>query len=412
MTDNQQPTTTALAMADFVITKESVQQLLDFLQRGQAVAVNELNQIQPLVLPPEPSPQDIATLTQQKDQYVQMLAKCKMVYDKMMAKRKAFTDPIKEKIAIIMSFENALDPTKDNNDYAKARKIVDSFNQQLLTYTKLQEKKAELEKKRTQYKIDLRAAVEKQLLEMMTGQEKNLRDGMSKWEAGLTLDNIVAKEQALRAAPIDLKKEKYDACFHMNFAANTSLFTIEDIKAFIDGLKAEFTYEKYNEQHQQMAAPIKNEYLAKLPDVKATLEKIKGDAEAEKKRKADLDAKAKADLATIDASASAKRDEIDNKKDMAVMESEFVEQGTTAGLPGQNTKKVASFENDAMWLNPLLQVISHVAINKMKPIKNAKGEYIPAIQWWLTQYESCHQGKVIPGLKMEDEAKTTIRAKA
>lgn len=409
MTDQQQPATTTTAVAiQFSVTPEIVQQLLEFLERGQKVAVSELQKIQPLVFDAEKLPE----LQKKKEEYVQMLSKSKMVYEKMVGKRKAFTDPIKERIQQIMTFENAIDPIKENNEYAKARKVIEQFDQQLLSYTKQQQQKAELEKRRTQYKIDLRTAVEKRLLEMMTGQQKNLTQGMINWESGLTLENIAAKEASLRAVPLDLNKDKYNACFNIDFNADTNLFTIEDIKAFIEGLKKDFTFEKYNEDYVQMAAPIKNAYLAKLPDVKATLTKIKGDADAAAKRKKDLEEESKTQLAAIDVQAEAKRDAIDVSKDMSVMESEFVAQGTTADLPNQASKKVASFENDNLWLNPLLQVIAHVATNGKLKMKNAKGEFVPEIQKWLTAFESCHQGKVIPGLKLEDAAKTTIRAKA
>lgn len=403
-------TTTTAVSIGFSITPESVQQLLEFLERGQNVAVSELANVQPLELPAQPSPEDVASLTVQKEVYVQILAKCKMVYDKMTAKRKAFTDPIKDKIGMIMAFENRLDPTKDNNDYAKARKVIENFNQQVLQYTKQQEAKAEREKKRTQYKVDLRTAVEKRLLEMMTGKEKNLTDGMIKWEAGLALENIAEREASLRKAPLDLKQESYDACFNTDFPLS-NLFTPEEIRYFIQGLKKELTYAKYNEDHQKMAAVIKNMYLAKLPDIKANLEKIKGDAEAEKKRKDELAEQSKTQLASIDAVAVTKREEIDHRQEMGHMDAEFQEQGTTADLPGQNTRKIASFESDSLWLKPFLEVVAHVAISKAKSIRNPKGEYIASIAWWLKEFESCHQGKVIAGLKMTDEAKTVIKAK-
>lgn len=408
MTDT--PTTTTAVAMTFSVTTERVQELLDFLQRGQAAAVTELNTIQPLVLPPQPTAEEIARLTATKETYVLSLSKCKKVHEKMMEKRKAFTDPIKEKIAQIMTFENALDPTKDNNNYAKARKVIEDFDNQILAYTKAQQALAETEKKRAQYKIDLRTAVEKRLLEMMTGQEKTLTQGMIGWEGTLTLENIIQKETQLKAAPLELKRERYDACFHTDFNAS-NIMKPEDIKVFIEGLKTDFTYDAYNEKYKQMAAPIKNAYLAKLPDIKTRLEKIKGDAAAEAERKKELEEQQKTAIASIDLAAAEKTEEIDNRKDMAVMETEFIQQGTTADLPSQASKKVASFENENLWLQPLLQVIAHVATNGKMKVKNTKGEWVPEIQKWLTAFESCHQGKVIPGLKMEDAAKTTIRAK-
>jgi hypothetical protein len=405
-------TNTTTVSPVFSITPETVTQLLTYLQQGQAVAVAELQQIQPLNLPAQPTPEDIIKLQQQKEVIVGRLSKVKLVYDKMLAKRKAFTDPIKEKISQIMSFENAIDYNKDNNEYAKARKIIEDFDQAILEYTKREKEKAELEKRKTQYKADLRAAVERRLLEMMTGQEKTTTTMMINWESGLTLENIAQKESTLKAAKLELKKEKYDECFNTNFTMNTHLLSAEDTKLFIEALKTSLTYEHYNEQYLQMAGPIKNEYLAKIPSVKEKLEKIKGNAEAEKKRKADLATQQTEALASIDKQAEVKAEDIENKKDLAHMESEFVQQGTTGELPSQASKKVASFENDAMWLQPLLLVISHVAINGSVKIKNAKGEYAPEIAKWLKAFESCHGGKVIPGLKMEDEAKTTIRAKS
>lgn len=408
MTDSQ-PTTTAVSLA-FSITPESVTELLSFLQRGQSVAVNELQQIQPLLLPAQATAEQVAELQKQKEVYEERLSKAKQVYEKMMLKRKAFTDPIKDKLTQIMQFENALDPSKTNNEYAKAWKVVDDFEQQVLSWTKIQQQKAELEKRRNQYRADLRAAVEKRLLEMMTGQEKTLTQGMVSWESGLTLENLQQKEQALRDAKLVLKQERYDACFNTDFPQSNLLMETE-VKAFIEGLKTEFTFNSYNEQYLRMAAPIKNAYLAKLPDIKVRLEKIKGDAEAEATRKKELAEQAQTQAAAIDKIADAKREEIEQKQETEHYTAEFIQQGSTQDLPTQPTKKTASFENDAMWLQPLLQVIAHVAITDPVKIRNTKGEYVPEIQKWLTAFEKCHGGKVVPGLKLDDEVKTIIRKK-
>jgi hypothetical protein len=403
----QPATTTTDISTVFSITPESAQELLTFLQQGQNVAVQELNQIQPIVF----DATKLSELQEVKEEYVAKLSKSKLVYEKMMSRRKEFTDPIKEKLTQIMQFENALDPTKDNNDYAKARKVIEQFDRDVLIYNKQQTEKADLEKRKTQYRVDIRTNVEKKLLEMMTGQEKGITTAMINWEAGLALDNIDAKEASLKNAKLGLSKEKYDGCFHTNFQMNVHLMTETETKEFIEGLKKEFTYEVYNEKYLQMAAPIKNAYLAKIPDIKANLEKIKGDADAEAKRKSDLAEQTKTSIASIDQQATSKLEEIEHKQEMGHLEAEFVQQGTTADLPNQASKLVAVFENEAMWLKPLLEVISHVAINGKFKLKNAKGEFVPEIQKWLTTFESCHGGKVIAGLRMDDTAKTIIKAK-
>ncbi len=403
----QQPTTTAI-VPSLSITPEMIRDLVGYLQKGHEVAVSNLKLIQSI--PFDPNNTDVGK--KEREAVADTLAKAKKIYDAMSTRRKVLTDPIKSVIEQIMSYENDINyNSKTNNEFHRARAVLEAYDQQVLDAKKVAEVQAEFNRKVAVYKAELKAAVQRRLLEMMTGQEKNLRQGMINWEGSLTVENIDQKEKSLRDANLKLNPEKYNACFHTDFPMNTHLLSKEDTVKLIESFKAEFTYEKTNEEYMLMAGPIKNEYLAKLPDVKEKLIKSAGDAKAEEQRKLELKKQEQVELDKINQQALAKGDEITNQAELSKMEASFVMQGTLSDSEAGPSKKVASFTDDKAWLAPLLNVIGQCALHPKFPgiFKKSGGEYIDAVGWWMKFFGQYCPDKDVKGITLTDVAKTIVK---
>ena len=90
------------------------------------------------------------------------------------------------------------------------------------------------------------------------------------------------------------------------------------------------------------------------------------------------------------------------------MEGDFTAQAMTADIDAGPSKKVFSFENDAMWLPAFLQVVSKCAIHpKFKGIM-AKDGYVPEVKKWMDFY-SANVGEPLKGLKTDQVAKTIVK---
>lgn len=404
----EQPTTTLPALSQ-PITAESVQQLATRLEQGRNVAVVELQKIKDIPF----DINDPEVGKPERDLYNDKLVKAKAVYEKMYQIRKPFTDKLDEIRSAILAYENEINyQSKNMNEYNRARAVIEAYDQKVLDAAKHAEKVAEFNKRVATYKADLRAAVQRALLGLMTSQEKTLRQGMINWEAALTLDDIEAKAEGLKKVQLKLNKDKYDACFHTNFDMNTQLLSQQDTEKYIQSLKSEFTYEHYNEQYIKMAAPIKSEYIGKIPDIKAKLQQIKDDKDAAEQRQKELQQQSQQVVREVEQKSVQKLNDIENEKELAGMEAEFQRQGSTQDLQAGPSKKIASFSDDKSWLSPFLAAIGHVACHPKFPgITKKSGEYIDAIDWWLKQFAQYCSDKTVGGLTFEEKAKTAIRKK-
>jgi hypothetical protein len=387
-----------------VITKESFVELQSYLSLRHDAAIEELSKIGKI------------ETEEACAEAVETLSAAKKLYDAMSAKRKAFTDPIKEALSGIMIYENAINYTaKTDNVYNQAWKQVDAYNQKKLSDKKIKEHEAWLVSETMKYKAEFKAKVEQQLVDMMSGLNKTLVDGMAKWEADLTLESLDAKVEGLRSHKPKLKQDHYDKCFHL-WGQRPDVMSEKLEREYLEVLKKELPYDKYNEDFQVISAPIKNAYLAKVDQIKENLLVIRKAGEADKKkmeeeRQAKLEESRLADLKKVEAEKVAKTQEVEANKDLGQMEASFIQQGMTADLESAPTKLVASFVNDNMWLKPLLTVISKVATNpKFKGIKDSKGQVRKEVQFWLDQYSSLHSDPV-EGLDLSEEVKTVIKSK-
>lgn len=392
---DQLPTTT-----NSLIAAPDVAKLREWLQKRHDVAVSELQSI---------------TEIEDDDQYKDaedVLATAKQLYDAMAAKRKQFTDPIKKAIEEIMQYENAINYTsKSENEYNRARKILEAYNQRKIDEKKQAEAEAAYRAAVIKYQAEFRAGVQQQLTDMLAGKERTLVDRMSKWESTLTLENIAVQERNLQQSSPALKIEDYNGCFRV-IKANPALMNEQQELAYLEELKKEFNFDDWNNKYQEIALPIKNPYLAKLPVIRERLAEIAKAAEADAKKAEEMRKEAEAlreeekrkSLEEAAARAEAANQQIKDEKDIRMLEGDFTQQAMTQDLDAGPSKKVASFSDDKVWLSPFLKIVAKVAAHpKFKGIVS-KDEYVLEVKKWLDFYSS-QIGEPMDGITFEVKAK-------
>jgi hypothetical protein len=393
---NQQPTT--------ALVSAQVKSLSEFLQAGLDSIVKDLDGIETI------------DSDEKAAEAEHVLSLSKKVYDKMSAKRKSFTDPIKAEIEKIMTYENQINyNSKTENKYTRARKVLEAWQQKKIDEKKKKEYEAWLVAEQLKYKAEYRGKIEKALTEMLAGLHKTLISNMMVWESNLTLETIDTAAQKLKESKPALKIEYFAKCFKP-WMQRPEIMSMKQEEEFLKEVQKDLSYDKYNEEYAKIVAPIKNEYLAKIPALKQHLEEVKvaddkKKAELQKKLDDEREAKRLADIKAVDDAAAAKEQEIRDKQEMEGYHADFTQQAMTSDLDAGPSKKAVSFADDKLWLKPLLEVISKVAVHKkFKGIKDTKGNVRKELQWWLDQYASCI-GEPMEGLNVEEVAKTIIRNK-
>ena len=383
------------------ITVESVSKLVAFLEKGRDAAVAELDAITTIE-----SDEDAAAVND-------TLATAKKLYDAMVVKRKGLTDPIKSAIEEIMAYENAINySAKSENSYTRARAVLEEWNQKKINEANKVKAEAARQGEIIKYKAEFKAQVMQQLSNFVAGKHRTALDNMAEWEKKLTLENIDAKEQQLRNSQPSLKLEDYAKNFY-RWGNRKDLMTPEQEDAYLEELKVELTFDVYNAKYQELLAPLKNTYLARMPEIRKSLASVAAADAANKERLQKeamerIERQKQDDLGKARKAQEAEAQVIADQKDQGIMEGEFTTQAMTSDLDAGPSKKVFAFENDALWLTPFLQVVGKVAVSpKFKGIK-AKDGYIAEIDKWLKAYSSM-VGEPMKGLKVQDVAKTIVK---
>lgn len=395
MPDQQQPTTTISVIQQY--TPEKTQALIATLTKYRDVITGDLATIQTV---------------NNDEEYTaanNLLAEAKGFIEKATDKRKAFTDPIKQALTELMVFEHDLDAA-----YTRARGVLEVYNQAQIKKKQLIEHEAKLKADQIKYKAEFKAEVKKQLADMLAGVHRTVIHKMTEWEGKLTLENIDQMEADLRKSNPALKAEKHQACFH-RWGQQPMIMAPSQEDEYLEELKKELTYELYNEEYQKIVAPVKNEYLAKLPAIKTALQQRAAADKATQERldKEAADKREQDKQAALQVAAKAEENAkiaINDEKDINKTEGDFTQQMMTADLKAPPSKKVASFTSNAAWLGPFLKVVAKVGAHpKFKGIM-AKEGYTPAVKAWMTFYGD-NIAEPIEGITLTEEAKTIIKAK-
>lgn len=390
-------------------TMEVAKANLPRIIKGNEIAVTLLKEIQM---------QEIAT-DEDRQASIEKLAKTKAVTDKLDLLIKETVGPLEDFIDQVKSYKKSIDyasKTKDGNEYTKAKAVIEAYDQAKAKEAERIRLEAEFLKKQNLYKAEIKEGVGRRLVDMISGQKKNIIDGMSRWEAGLTLANFELSFEKLAVQKPILKKDKWEECFKIS-AQPGQLMTKEVFDAYLEELRKEYPYENYNAQFAEATAPILNEYRAKKDAVKRKLEEIqKASEEAkvalEQKRKDELEKQRQEQIKIADQQQVEAMEKVDHEKEMDKMNAEFTEQVQTQDIEDLPMRKVASFEDDANYLKPFAEVVGACALNPKFPgiMKKNGTDYVDHVQWWLDWYAgNCKD--TIKGIKIVNVPKTIIRKK-
>lgn len=379
--------------------------------KGNELAMLRLKKIQEMTI----------TSDEQREAAVADLTTVKAITDKMDLLVKETVGPLEDFIDQVKSYKKSIDyasKTKDGNEYSRARAVIEAYDQAKAKAAEQARIKAEYEKKVNLYKSEIKEGVGRRFVEMMAGQKKNIIDGLAKWEGALTLTNLEASYEKLQSQKPSLKQDRYESCFGLDFASpNKGLLNPEETKAYMDELRKEFPYEKFNKEYIEAVAPIINEYRARKDQVKRHLEEIQKADEAnrialEEKRKADLQAKAEAERAAVEKEKEEGMEKVTHEREMDKMNAEFTEQMQTQDLESGPMKREASFEDAKNYLKPFAEVIGACALNPKFPgiMKKNGTDYVDHVQWWLDWFAAnCNQP--VKGVVIKEVPKTIIRKK-
>jgi len=390
-------------------TMEVAKANLPRIIKGNEIAVTLLKEIQMQQI----------TNDEERQVAIEKIAKTKAVTDKLDLLIKETVGPLEDFIDHVKSYKKSIDyasKTKDGNEYTKAKAVIEAYDQAKAKEAERIRLEAEFLKKQNLYKAEIKEGIGRRLVDMISGQKKNIIDGMARWEAGLTLANFeLSFEKLANQKPI-LKKDKWEECFKIPFQQG-QLMTKEVFDAYLDELRKEYPYENYNAQFAEATAPILNEYRAKKDTVKRRLEEIeKASEEAkvalEQKRKDELEKQRQEQIKIADQQQVEAMEKVDHEKEMDKMNAEFTEQVQTQDIEDLPTKRIASFEDNANYLKPFAEVVGACALNPKFPgiMKKNGTDYVDHVQWWLDWYAgNCKDA--IKGIKIIQVPKTIIRKK-
>jgi hypothetical protein len=391
---------------------EKVQSNFPSIMKGNALGIKLLKEVQTTPIKTD----------EEKQVAIEKLTKVKAIVDKVDLLTKEVTEPIESFLDQVKSFKKAIDyanKTKDGNEYTKARAVIEKYDIDKAAADAKVKYEAELLRQKNLLKAEIKEGVGKRLIDMLAGQQKNIIDGMSRWEQALTLENINSSYEKLANQKPALKIDKWEACFGLNFMSpNKTAMTPDETVLYMEALKKEFPYDEFNKTYVEAVSPIINEYRAKQEQVRTKLTEIKNAGEAEKirleeERKKELETKAAEARKEIDAAATEAHDSVEHQKEMDTMNAEFTAQAQTQDLEQGPMKKIASFESNDNFLKPFAEVIGACVLHPKFPgiMKKNGTDVIDAVQWWLDWYADHTEVKAIKGIKIKEIPKTIIRKK-
>lgn len=420
--------TTDLVPVVSLIDKDTVEATLGQLAKGDDIASTILANITEVT-------------ADNREAVIADLEKIKRIHDKIKLIRTPLTQWLDDKKKQLMSFERASDYTDKGSEYTKKRDLVQAFDQKVLEETRKKEFAAEHGKKINIYKAELKAAVQRQLVDMMASKKRMVIESLANWKASLTLETYDAKVNGLTAKKPLLPAADYDKCFNTNFQVGNMVTTDEEgliqnsgysldeqkkkraeinlahHQVYFEALKVELPYSGYNDEYVRETSILLNEVRAELPGIKTQLEAAKTNAKAEEERQASIKAQAAAQVQAVEVGKAEQLTLVADAKDQDVMSANFEQQAMVNDLAAVPTKKIVRFVT-GQFIKPFTAIVGRVAAHPDFPgiLKKGKQEYIDSVQWWVNWYQTKCQleenGKpLIDGIELTEEAKTTIRAK-
>lgn len=402
--------------------KATAEKAVEVLNRGYELSLAKLNAITEVT-------------KENREAIVEELSTIKKYYDKIYSHRQPFTQLLDEMKKAIMFFERPSDYKDKNSLYSQKRALVEAFDEEERKEAERKKALAEKEKQITVYLANLKANVQRCLVEMIATKKRMVIESMAKWEQGLTLENLEESEKKLVDKKPQLARADYDKCFHLNFQKMTIVPADEDREiienciqrrapdneypqrlmkrndelhlAFFKEIQVDETYDKYNEQYVTMIAEVVNATRARIPEIRKELKDSKDRSAAIRQRAEDQ-------KTAVAEQTELQLDTVTQEKDLNVMEANFNHQAVTQGLPDGPTVDKIEFE-DGQFVRAFLEMIQQVASLPSFPgiFKKGKMEFVDGVKWWVTLYEkNINKDKPIKGIRIVEKAKTTIRSQS
>lgn len=353
------------------------------------------------------------------------LVDVRTTYDKMKALRMEVTDVLMELKDELMSYERPLNTTDAKSEYSRARKVLETYQQEKLEKVRAEQALQAKKKDQDNHKVDLRAKMIENLANNVVETIKTADQYSKMLFDSLPLDIFDEKAETFKKQKPKLKQENYDKCFAMHH--NTALLTKMEFDALVSDVKVNEPYDKWNEALIEAVAPIMNEWRARIPEIKE--EKIKiAAAQGEEKVKLEAEAKAKFDLElkqrqdNLDAAAKEQKEMIQSDANMEKMSNEFASQAANQNLDDAGkVKLILKFVDAKTTPKALFEIMYHVfshkdfpGIQKRDKVKklvfDAKGrpEYIDPVQWWVDFFmDNCDAH--IENTVITEDAKIVVR---
>lgn len=361
------------------------------------------------------------------------LAAVRDVYKAVKEKRSEITEVTDSLKKMLMDYERPFNPTDDKSKYNEKRKVLERYQQE--KHDKIMREKAEAAKRKEaeNFKIDLRAQMLTNLSDMLAEAILKSDTGSRDFFGKCTLETFDASASQYKSMKIQLKEKLYNECFvcpdNMMSKAK-ELLAGGDFSSIVTALQAEEPYEKWNNAFVEKAAPIINEWRAKIPDLKAELvavaeasKKSQAEADALKaKQKEEADRQAKERQEKMEQEAKEQKAKIEEEAGMNKMSNEFAAQALTQDLGDVGkTKLVLKFNDPKSTPKGFMEIIYHCLSHKDFPgfqkrdakkklVVDDKGrpEYIASVQWWIDWFlENCNAD--ISGAIITEDAKIVVR---
>lgn len=364
------------------------------------------------------------TSDEQLEEANQTLVAVRNTYDGVSGLRKAITAPVDELKKQLMQYESDLDPNKEN-EVSRIRKMIGTYNQKKIDEKKAEEEKAAKIKAVENYKVDIVTEIKTKLSNLLVDRVAQVQSGSRDYFAKATLEDFDEKATTFKNMKPKLKEETYLACFPTTW--NEALLDKRGFTIVVEQTKLDEPYTKWNELVAAKIAPVLNEWVGKIPELKQQLIDLKNASDENERQRIAAEQKKKAD------EAQAKRDQelaklkeqqesaIQQQADVNKLQNDFREQAMTQDLGDTGATKLILRFLDEKPVQPLCEIIYQCFMNakfgtivKRDNKGNAKQdehgfpEYIDGVDHWVQFFlKNCDVN--IKGVEIKQVSKVIVR---
>lgn len=288
-------------------------------------------------------------------------------YGAMEGKRKGVTELMDEAKKLMMQPEKAVSDKIDEK-----KKLIAVYDQAKIDAKKKVEEEARKKKEREDYKVEMTTQVMKRLSNLVVDRIQQVNDGTGKFFKETTLETYDDRAKMLNSMQVKLKPEAWADCFKIGFM--NSLLSMDELTEFIDKLKIEESFEKWNESAMKELAPVLNDWKGRLPKLKEDLLALKNAKDETEKNKL-VEQQKQADAAAekqrqdqLNLFQKEQNLKIEEKQEVEMMGNSFQQQAEVQDVgPVGPVKLIGKFKDDKVWVKALCNMIYQSATNPKFP---------------------------------------------